>query len=197
MARRAACNVQTAAYTESPAAFQRPPDGVGSRRGASSAPVNDRRLWYFAYGSNMSPGTFLERRGMRPLESRRAHIDGYRLCFDIPVGPGERGVANLRVEGGTVTHGIAYLLTDADGERLDRSEGVPRLYYRQALDMVIDGVRAVPGFTYRSTISVPTRKPSARYLGLLLDGARTHGLPVVYIAYLERLELAVDERADS
>src|SRR5262249_34573040 len=52
-------------------------------------------LWYFAYGSNLCRATFIERRRMSPLEIRRARLDGYRLTFDLPVGPGERGVANL------------------------------------------------------------------------------------------------------
>lgn len=154
----------------------------------------DAPQWYFAYGSNMSRATFLERRGMQPLETRRASLAGYRLCFDIPVGPGERGVANLAIDGGWVTHGVAYLLSTDDGPRLDRSEGVPRLYQRHAVTVHLSGTGPVSGFTYRSTISVPTRKPSARYLGLLLDGARTHRLPGPYVEYLERLELAVDER---
>ena len=38
------------------------------------------------------------------------------------------------------------------------------------------------------------RKPSARYLGLLLEGAREHALPQDYLRRLEGLELAVDER---
>jgi len=151
-------------------------------------------IWYFAYGSNMSPGTFLERRNMRPLETRCAFIDGYRLCFDIPVGPGERGVANLVVDGEARTHGVAYLLTAEDAERLDGTEGVPNLYYRETVDLRCDGRAPVPGFTYRSTIAVVGRKPSARYLDILLHGARTHGLPDAYITYLESLELAFDER---
>ena len=157
--------------------------------------MDRNHLWYFAYGSNMSPATFLGRRGMRPLETRAALLDGYRLCFDIPVGPGERGVANVAPEPGAVTHGVAYLLTLDDGERLDQTEGVPRLYVRHTVGVLLAaGGGAVQGFTYRSNISVPTRKPSARYLGLLLDGARQHQLPEAYIRDLERLELAIDER---
>ena len=52
-------------------------------------------LWYFAYGSNMSPAIFLERRAMRPLATRRASLDGHRLCFNLPVGPGERGSSSI------------------------------------------------------------------------------------------------------
>lgn len=155
----------------------------------------DERVWYFAYGSNMSPGTFLERRKMRPLETSVARLDGYRLCFDIPIGSGERGVANLQVDGAMRIHGVAYLLTHADAERLDQTEGVPSgFYYREPVGLRLGDTRDIAAFTYRSTISDLTRKPSARYLGLLLDGARVHGLPADYVAYLEAFVLAVDER---
>jgi hypothetical protein len=165
---------------------------MGSARAACSAPLS--RVWYFAYGSNMSPATFVERRGMRPLETRCAYIDGYRLCFGIPVGPGERGVANVAVEAEARTHGIAYLLTVEDAQRLDRTEGVPQLYQREPVDLHFEQHAAVSGFTYRSTIAVIGRKPSARYLDILLHGARMYGLPETYVAYLESLELAFDER---
>jgi hypothetical protein len=151
-------------------------------------------LWYFAYGSNMSPATFLERRGMKPLETRCAFIDGYRLCFAIPVGSGERGVANVVIEEAARTHGVAYLLTIDDAERLDRTEGVPQLYQREPVELRFDVGPSIAGFTYRSTIAVAGRKPSARYLDILLHGARTYGLPDAYITYLEALELAFDER---
>jgi len=151
-------------------------------------------LWYFAYGSNMSPATFLERRGMRPPETRRAFVDGHRLSFDIPVGPGERGVANLIVDAAARTHGVAYLVTRDAAEHLDRTEGVPHLYHRHAVELWLDDRAPRPGFTYRSPVAVGGRKPSARYLDLLLDGARHHDLPAEYLVYLERLELAFDER---
>jgi len=151
-------------------------------------------LWYFAYGSNMSPAIFLGRRGMCPLETRRGFIDGYRLSFDIPVGPGERGVATVVVDAAARTHGVAYLLTADAAEHLDRTEGVPQLYSRHAIEVRLDEHATLSGFTYGSTIAVGGRKPSARYLDLLLDGARVHGLPAEYIDYLESLELAFDER---
>ncbi len=157
--------------------------------------MTDEHVWYFAYGSNMSPGTFLGRRKMQPLETVIGHVDGYRLCFDIPIGPGERGVANLQVDDTMTTHGVAYRLTHGDAERLDRTEGVPQgFYYRQPVEVRLGDARIVSGFTYRSWISDLTRKPSARYLDLLLDGARTHGLHADYVAFLEAFVLAVDER---
>jgi cation transport regulator ChaC len=153
-------------------------------------------LWYFAYGSNLCRATFIERRGMYPLAVRRARLDGYRLTFDLPVGPGERGVANLTLDPTAATWGVCYLLEPAACAHLDRTEGVDRGYYRRVDVSVVEEHGApLAAFAYQGAVSVPGRKPSARYLGLLLAGAREHGLPAEWVRYLEGLELAVDERA--
>jgi cation transport regulator ChaC len=152
-------------------------------------------LWYFAYGSNMSAVVFRERRAIQPLAARRGFVDGYRLCFDIPIGPGQRGVANLRAEAGFRTHGVAYLLSDAQCEHLDHTEGVHMNVYRRVAVRVVTGeATAVDAFTYQSALCDPTRRPSARYLNLLLDGALEHELPEEYVGFLESFDLALDER---
>jgi len=155
----------------------------------------DGCTWYFAYGSNMQRATFEGRRGMRPRQRTWGRLAGYRLCFDLPVGPGERGVANVVIDSAECVCGVLYLLTPEDLERLDRTEGVPNGYYRRVeVDVVdCDGV-TVRAWTYASAFATTGRKPSARYLGLLLEGAREHGLPGDYVARLEQLDLAHDER---
>ena len=151
-------------------------------------------LWYFAYGSNMSGAIFRGRRGLEPLACGPATLPDYQLVFTLPIGPGERGCANVEPAAGASTCGVLYLLSVADCERLDRTEGVPRVYQRLTVEVVAaDGAR-VPAFTYRSAFRTEGRKPSARYLGLLLDGCREHCLPAEWVAYLEALPLAVDER---
>ena len=158
----------------------------------STEPSN---LWYFAYGSNMARSIFLEPRRMQPLATRSAWLDDHRLCFNIPVGPGERGVANLVAEAGALTHGVAYALTAADFERLDNSEGVSFGLYRRVAVSVRTATHAeIRAWTYQSSVIADGRKPSPRYLQLLLDGARENSLPLEYIADLERLDCAVDER---
>lgn len=152
-------------------------------------------LWYFAYGSNMTRAIFHERRGMRPLAARCGRLEGYRLCFNIPVGPGERGVANVQPEPGARMCGVLYLLAATECDRLDRTEGVHvGLYRRVPVEVLVEGEGRLPAFTYRSSMTSDGRKPSLRYLRLLLEGAREHGLPAEYVAVLERFELAVDER---
>lgn len=160
----------------------------------SLAPDDDG-CWYFAYGSNMQRGTFVERRGMRPLATRRAYLDHHRLCFDLPIGPGERGVANLVVEAGARTWGVIYRLSPAACDFLDRTEGVDRGFYRRlSIDVGIDDGTRVTAFAYLGERRDARRKPSARYLGLLLDGARELALPDDYVAWLAAFPLAVDER---
>ncbi len=151
-------------------------------------------LWYFAYGSNLDPGTFLGRRGMRPQEARAGRLDAFELCFDLPVGPGERGVANVRPKEGARIWGVAYRLDAAACNHLDRTEGVPRGSYIRLPVKVTTEAGLLPAFTYHSAHGQPGRKPSRRYLGLLLTGARYHGLPADYVEWLRSLPLAVDER---
>ncbi len=158
-------------------------------------PTAGTAIWYFGYGSNMSPAIFAERRGMHPLAARCARLEGYRLCFSIPVGPGERGVANLEAAADGSTFGVLYLITPEESGRLDRSEGVHvGLYRRVPIEVTVDAEERVAAFTYCSSVSAAGRKPSARYMGLLLEGARHHGLPAEYLTFLTGFELAWDER---
>ena len=155
-------------------------------------------LWYFAYGSNLCHAIFVKRRGLQPLEIRRARLDGHRLTFDLPVGRGERGVANIVADSAAATWGVCYLLDATACDHLDRTEGVDRGYYRRLeVSVVTDDGASLAAFAYQGSTSVAGRKPSQRYLGLLLEGAREHGLPEEWIRYLEGLELAVDERLGS
>ena len=151
--------------------------------------------WYFAYGSNLDPRTFLGRRNMRPLATRVAHLADFELRFDLPVGRAERGVANVSPRRGAGVWGVAYQLTARDLMRLDRSEGVHRGFYQRiAVRVTCDDGPARAAWTYQSLRGRPGRKPSRRYLGLLLRGARHHGLPAGYVTALRSLELAQDER---
>lgn len=151
-------------------------------------------LWYFAYGSNLDPGTFLGRRRMRPRDTRRACLDGYRLVFDLPIGKGERAVANLLPAKDSRVHGVAYSIGRIQAARLDRTEGVPRAYQRVEVPLVFEDAQDSDAFTYVSERRTPGRKPSERYMNLLLHGARHHGLPEDYVAWLRGIELALDER---
>jgi hypothetical protein len=143
----------------------------------------------------MARAIFLEARAMQPLATHSGWLDDHRLCFNIPIGPGERGVANVRAEPGARTHGVVYQLTTAAFERLDASEGVSfGLYQRIPVTVLTEPTGRIDCWTYQSSMISEGRKPSDRYLQLLLDGARENSLPPEYVQYLQTLDLAVDER---
>jgi len=151
--------------------------------------------WYLGYGSNMNRGIFETRRGMRPIQAHPALLEDNRLRFNLAVGPGERGVANLESEACARTWGVIYLITVEQSEHLDRTEGVGRGAYRRIqVGAIVDGGERIPAFTYQSDRVSLGRKPSARYIGLLIEGAAHHGLPPGYLRYLRNFELAADER---
>ncbi len=154
-----------------------------------------RRHAYFAYGSNVQRATFLGRRGLSPFSSAVGRLEGWELCFDIPVGPAERGVANLRRREGAEVWGVLWEIGSEDFERLDRSEGVPGgLYRHEPVEILtVDGARR-DAVTYVSEHRGPGRKPSSRYLSIILDGARDCAIPGSWIETLERFEIAWDER---
>ena len=152
-------------------------------------------LWYFAYGSNMNRSIFCDRRRMYPLAVCWGRLENYCLCFNLPVGPGERGAANVERKVGARICGVLYLLTSKDFARLDRTEGVHRGVYRRIpVEVLTQGEERISAWTYQSSMTKRGRKPSARYLGLLVDGARQHELPREYVSFLEDFELAWDER---
>ena len=151
--------------------------------------------WYFGYGSNMNRGIFENRRGMRPIQEQTARLENYRLCFNLPIGRGERGVANLERHLGARTWGVLYLITTDQAEHLDRTEGVSRSRYRRIpVSLFVETGEKIAAFTYQSGKVSWDRKPSPRYMGLLIEGAIQHGLPADYLVYLRTFELAVDER---
>ncbi len=132
---------------------------------------------------------------MRPTEALVAELPGFGLRFDLPVGRGERGVANVVPRRQDRVWGVAYRISREELARLDRSEGVHRGFYHRIAVRLRDRDGAELGaWTYHSPRGCAGRKPSRRYLGLLLAGARYHDLPGFYLEELRQLELAHDER---
>ncbi|MFT4581465.1 MAG: cation transport regulator ChaC [Gammaproteobacteria bacterium] len=158
--------------------------------------MSDKSLeWYFAYGSNLDRGTFCGRRRIQPSDSKVGCLMHHVLRFDLAVGPGNRGVANLAPESDKHTWGVAYQITHTEGRRLDRSEGVQRDFYRRIpVTIELQDDHTLEAFTYASSRGRPGRLPSPRYLGLIVNGARYHGLPDEWVDRLQSWPLAIDER---
>ena len=149
-------------------------------------------VWYFAFGANMHDSAFRERRGMRPAEWRAGRIEGYRLRFNLEGRPrGKAAPANVAPDPGAEVWGVLYGITRQQLLHLDSTEGVPGRRYRhlwvEAEDIGGNALRAV---TYIAEGKETDGKPSLRYITLLRQGARAHGLPEHYLRFLDAVKHA-------
>lgn len=161
-------------------------------RGARLVGRPSDEVWYFAYGANMHDATFRIRRGIQPLERRIGHIRGYRLRFNLEGRPkGKAAPANLYPDPGAKVWGVVYRITRRDLMRLDSTEGVPGRGYRHVVvEVEGDDGQLFDAVTYIAEGRHDDGKPSLRYVTLLRDGARAHGLPADYICFLDNVEHA-------
>jgi len=181
------------------------PDGFG-----------EKRIWYFAYGSNMKAAT-MTRRGITAFEVKNVVVPSLILTFDIfgiPYSePSMASVAEFREsgfndgEGATgvsaanqkipPAHGAAYLLSGVDYYRLVVSEGGGVGYVELAVEAYVLGSREHGESERREKLTVHTLKakhpwrpnaaPSGRYMSLLLEGCIERGLPRTYYDYLKSI----------
>jgi len=144
-------------------------------------------VWYFAYGSNMHDRAFRERRRIRPFEWRAGRIAGYRLRFNLEGRPkGKAAPANICQDPTAEVWGVLYRITRGDLLRLDSTEGVPGGGYQPTWLVAEDvGGNKVPVVAYSAVGKVTDGTPSLRYITLLREGARAHGLPARWLQYLE------------
>lgn len=157
------------------------------RHGLELAGCAADTAWYFAYGSNMHDGTFQGRRRIRPLEWRVACLNGYRLRFNLDGTPrGRAAPANICPDPDAEVWGVLYQITQGDMLRLNLTEGVPGGAYRPTWLIAedIDGC-PIEAMTYVAAGNPADGRPSPRYLSLLREGARTHGLPSTWLRMLD------------
>jgi hypothetical protein len=149
------------------------------------------RVWYFAYGSNMQGATLRGRRGITWARALPARVPGWRfVCDKPPLVPmmGE-SFANLVREGGAEVFGVLFELEAGDLAHVELTEGVVIGNYRR-IEVVaepLDGTTPVTAATLVTDLRDPGLAPSERYRALLIEGAREHGLPAEWIAFLEGL----------
>jgi len=158
-------------------------------RGVPLSGSPEDEVWYFAYGANMHDSTFRERRGMAPREWRAGRLPGYRLRFNLDGRPrGFAAPANIEAAEGREVWGVLYKLTRAALVRLDATEG---LRYRPAwLTAEDEDGQPVTAAAYIAQGNVEDGAPSLRYLTLLREGARAHGLPAHYLDFLDQVQPA-------
>lgn len=149
-------------------------------------------IWYFAFGANMHDSAFRDRRGICPLEWCAGRVRGYRLRFNLDGRPkGRAAPANLCADPQAEVWGVLYRITRRDLVRLDSTEGVPGRRYRHLWVEAEDRDGNLLGaVTYIADGKPVDGNPSRRYITLLRDGARAHGLPEHWVRFLDSVKEA-------
>jgi gamma-glutamylcyclotransferase (GGCT)/AIG2-like uncharacterized protein YtfP len=145
---------------------------------------------YFAYGSNLKSERMRER---IPSARREAvgFLDHHRLVCNKRGRDGS-AKANLVRAAGHRVWGVLYRIERAHLTRLD---GFESGYRRVEVDIRTAAGHAQRAATYRSDRITRDPVPFDWYRGMILEGAREHGLPEDYLSVLEALPSRPDPSA--
>lgn len=136
----------------------------------------NKRLLYFAYGSNMNPARAAARIP-DAADFGAAVLPDYRIA--------ERLYADIERAPGSCVHGVLYLVTESDLLALDGFEGSPDTYRRIGIE-VLFGVERYPAQTYEMTSDAKRRRRGRAYpedyRRICSEGAVLHGIPDAFAA---------------
>ncbi len=150
-------------------------------------------MLYFSYGSFMDSET-LRRHAPSARFVARAVLPNYEVQFNYLSKTYSGGVTGIEPTPGKVARGVVYEMSREDLNNLDTVEGVPQgIYYRQKILVVDETGKVLEAETYRTTDPKGPFKTTRRYLGLMLEGAKEHGLDPGYVRELEEQYAALDE----
>jgi len=158
-------------------------------------------VWYFAYGSNLNATAVADwcrhyghkMPGLR--QGRAAVLDNYRLCFPVFSEYWGGGVADIIYDPGKYVAGAMYdlsapemaVLDEKVGRKID-SDGRDTGIYKQIKVKVAPLGKGEPveAITYTGvTVEKYHIPPTQHYMDLVIQGAYSFGLSMMWIAYLQ------------
>ena len=147
---------------------------------------------YFGYGSNMEC-TSLAAKGVVPISSERAVLNGWALRFNVEhFFRNEGGVGNIEFTGdpNDCVQGLLHLCADEARQALDIVEAYGVGYDRIDVE-VVTASGIVFACTYVGAPSFINDEclPTRRYLNILVKGAAASELDADYIEMLRRKTL--------
>jgi gamma-glutamylcyclotransferase (GGCT)/AIG2-like uncharacterized protein YtfP len=145
---------------------------------------------YFAYGSNLKWGRMRQRVPSARREAV-AFLDHHRLVCNKRGRDGSAKANLVRAEGQRVW-GVLYRIERAHLALLD---GFETGYQRVEVEVCTAAGGVHRASTYRSDRITRDPIPFDWYRGMILEGAREHGLPEEYLSVLEALPSKPDRRA--
>ncbi len=167
-------------------------------------------MWYFAYGSNLNARAVAEwcrHHGLRAPSLRNgkpAILDNYRLCFAVYSEYWGGGIADIAYDPGKYVAGALFDLSEQEmkvldqkvGRKLDGS-GRDIGTYRRIEIRAAPLARGEPigAITYQGVNTDRTHIPPTRhYMDLLIQGAYTHGLSMMWMSYLQSFSTQVGRK---
>jgi gamma-glutamylcyclotransferase len=162
-------------------------------------------MWYFAYGSNLNSRAVTEwcrHHGHRPpmlKPGRPAVLDNYRLSFPIFSEYWGGGIADIVYDPGKYVAGALFDLSEADlktldtkvDRKLDSGSNDVGIYKRIEVTVAPLGKgEPVKAMTYQG-INVERYHipPTQHYMDLVIQGAYSFGLSMMWIAYLQSFSI--------
>lgn len=137
-----------------------------------------KKIYYFAYGSNMDIFRMFNRCEDTEIVGV-GYIKDYKLSFRK--NSSKTGVANIEECKGNKLMGVIYKVSIKGMLSLDGFEGHPRVYKRTDIVMYDEKTNEkYNGMTYIKN-GGEIKLPSDKYLGHLLDGCRQFGIDTWYI----------------
>jgi hypothetical protein len=149
-------------------------------------PRTERKIYYFAFGANLSPQV-LEQRRIRVYEAFDYVLDNAGLRFNLAGFYRDHGYASADAVEGEVVYGRMYLILERDALRMDYFEGLPFLDVHERVVGKIDGADF---YYYRGIQAQAGLKPTQEYLDYLITAYRDMGgVPQTYIESLAATEV--------
>jgi len=144
-------------------------------------------ILYFAYGSNLLDRE-IRKDALDAEAIGSAYLPGHRLVFTKHSTSRGCDAANIEPYDSGIVWGCLYRVTERDREALRRRERGYREVKVGARARTPEGGsdKTVEAFTFVGEETCPRMcGPNAAYLGLIIEGARSRGLPESYIEKIE------------
>ena len=125
---------------------------------------------YSAYGSNMDEGQMAFRCPGAKLKGV-SEIEGYRLIFK---GSKTGAYATIEKEKGHKVPVVVWEIEPTDEHSLDRYEGFPTFYYKEWMELNLDGEK-IQGMVYMMDHDRKLGQPSYHYYKTLEDAYERFG----------------------
>ena len=145
------------------------------------SPKTDDKVYYFAFGANLSP-TVLEKRRIQIFDSFDYVLEGAELNFSQMGFYRDHGYASADPAIDGVVYGKMYLMLKSDANRMDYFEGVPYLKVHEKITRKFEKGEF---FYYRSADPKNGLKPTQEYLDYITNAYG--GMSIVPKSYLESL----------